>query len=314
MIEPTLFRQALGSFVTGVTIVTARDAAGKPVGLTANSFNSVSLNPPMVLWSLALNSQHLSIFREATAWAIHILTADQVDLSQRFASKGADKFAGLDYLDEPSGVPLLDGCAARFLCRAAFEYEGGDHAIFVGEVIDFLVAPAAPLVFHSGRYSQMMPQGERPALPADADQSEFGRYFTGHFLGLAFNAAFDDIRREYRRLGLRGSDYTVLVSLGLGGDATEEELAVRAHSGGVTFKSAAVNRLLKLGALRKKENRLKLTPAGNELLTVLLATAETTQQKLDKRLSASEMALLHNLLEKIAIEPEGTAKTRDNST
>ena len=156
MFDPRDFRQALGSFVTGVTIVTARDADGRAVGLTANSFNSVSLDPPMVLWSLALASGSLPVFRDAESWAVHILAADQQDLSDRFARPGEDRFAGLGDADGAEGAPLIPGYAARFGCRARFEYEGGDHAIFLGEVIAFDRRDAVPLVYHSGRYGRIM--------------------------------------------------------------------------------------------------------------------------------------------------------------
>lgn len=161
------FRSALGTFVTGVTIVTARDSDGDPVGLTANSFNSVSLDPPMVLWSLALSSGSLPVFRDAEGWAVHVLAADQQDMSNRFATSGADKFAGLDPADGPEGAPLIPGCAARFGCRARFEYEGGDHAIFLGEVIDFDRSEAEPLIYHGGSYGRVMPRGSGSAASND---------------------------------------------------------------------------------------------------------------------------------------------------
>ena len=162
MFDPQAFRDALGSFVTGVTIVTARDGEGRPFGLTANSFNSVSLDPPMVLWSLSLRSRTLPVFRDATSWAVHVLAADQQPMSDRFARPGEDKFAGLEISDGSEGAPLIKGCAARFGCRARFEYEGGDHAIFLGEVVDFDRREAAPLIYHGGRYGRVMraPTGE----------------------------------------------------------------------------------------------------------------------------------------------------------
>ena len=156
------FRSALGSFVTGVTIVTARGHDGEPVGLTANSFNSVSLDPPMVLWSLSLSSRALPAFRDAESWAVHILAAGQEEMSQRFATRGADKFDGIGADDGPEGAPLIEGCAARFGCRARFEYEGGDHAIFLGEVVDFTRSEVEPLIYHGGRYGRVM-----PAAPQD---------------------------------------------------------------------------------------------------------------------------------------------------
>ena len=172
MFDPKAFRSALGSFATGVTIVTARDASGAPVGLTANSFNSVSLDPPMVLWSLSLHSGSLPVFRDADNWAVHVLAADQQAMSDRFATPGRDKFDGLSLGDGPEGAPLIEGCAARFGCRARFEYEGGDHAIFLGEVVDFDRREAEPLIYHGGQYSRIMraPTGadlEREGLAED---------------------------------------------------------------------------------------------------------------------------------------------------
>ena len=156
MFDPQAFRDALGSFVTGVTIVTARDEAGRPYGLTANSFNSVSLDPPMVLWSLSLRSGTLPVFRDASSWAVHVLAADQQPMSDLFARPGEDKFAGIDCPDGPEGAPQLDGYAARFGCTARFEYEGGDHAIFLGEVVDFDRREVEPLIYHGGRYGRVM--------------------------------------------------------------------------------------------------------------------------------------------------------------
>lgn len=156
MFDPQAFRDALGSFVTGVTIVTARDADGRPFGLTANSFNSVSLDPPMVLWSLSLRSGTLPVFRDASCWAVHVLAADQQVMSDRFARAGEGKFAGLEDIDGPEGAPLIPGYAARFGCTARFEYEGGDHAIFLGEVVDFDRREVEPLIYHGGRYARLM--------------------------------------------------------------------------------------------------------------------------------------------------------------
>jgi len=157
LIDARALRSALGEFVTGVTIITTSDQAGAPTGFTANSFNSVSLDPPMVLFSLALDSTCLEAFRQASWWAVHVLAADQEALSNRFAKRDTEKFAGISYTAGPGGVPLLDGFAARFVCRSAFEYEGGDHAIFLGEVQQFEQAGRTPLVYHKGRYGGVLP-------------------------------------------------------------------------------------------------------------------------------------------------------------
>ena len=152
-IDAREFRNALGSFATGVTIVTTRDAAGHDVGLTANSFNSVSLDPPLVLWSLARSSNSLAAFVDAKHFAVHILAADQEPLSNRFATRGADKFAGLQMERGEGGTPLLHGCAARFECRTAYRYAGGDHEIFVGEVLTFEHFDRPLLVYQKGGYA-----------------------------------------------------------------------------------------------------------------------------------------------------------------
>ncbi|HEX4597310.1 MAG TPA: flavin reductase family protein, partial [Burkholderiaceae bacterium] len=147
LIDARGFRNALGTFTTGVTIVTTRDAVGHDVGLTVNSFNSVSLDPPLVLWSLARSSGSLAAFVGAEYFAVHILGARQEALSNRFAQRGADKFGDLVLARGRGGVPLLDGCAARLECRTAYRYEGGDHEIFVGEVLSFEHFDQSPLVF-----------------------------------------------------------------------------------------------------------------------------------------------------------------------
>ena len=130
------FRHALGAFTTGITIITAVGSDGARTGITANSFNSVSLDPPLVLWSLAKTSRSAPIFTSAKHWAVHILSAEQETLSDRFAKGAADKFAGVDTELGVGGVPLLTGCTARLQCKTSFQYEGGDHIIFVGEVLD----------------------------------------------------------------------------------------------------------------------------------------------------------------------------------
>ncbi len=150
---PTEFRAALGMFATGVTIVTARAANGKLVGLTANSFNSVSLNPPLVLWSLARAAASMAAFSTGSHYAINVLAADQQALALRFASKDVDRWADVAWTEGVAGAPLLEGAAARFECFNRSRYEEGDHVIFVGEVERCSHrADASPLLFHGGRF------------------------------------------------------------------------------------------------------------------------------------------------------------------
>ena len=147
------FRASLAMFATGVTIVTARSATGKLVGLTANSFNSVSLSPPLVLWSLAQAASSMAAFSTGSHYAINILAADQKELAERFASKRADRWDDVNFIDGAAGAPLLAGAAAIFECFNRSRYEEGDHVIFVGEVERCSRRDgAAPLLYHGGKF------------------------------------------------------------------------------------------------------------------------------------------------------------------
>jgi len=145
-------RDALGEFATGVAVVTARDADGQPVGVTINSFASVSLEPPLVLWSLGLSSPSRAAFEACSHYAVNILAADQVEYSQRFSQPQIDRFAGIALEVGAGDTPLLPGCSAWFECRNEIRYPGGDHVILVGYVEGFRRDSKAPLVFHGGRY------------------------------------------------------------------------------------------------------------------------------------------------------------------
>lgn len=145
-------RAALGGFATGVTIVTCRTAAGDPVGLTVNSFSALSLDPPLVLWSLRLASPSLPAFDAATHFAINVLGEAQVDLSRRFATARPGKFDEGLWGQGAGGVPLLAGCAATFECALASQQTAGDHRLFFGRVLAIASQPVPPLLYHSGRY------------------------------------------------------------------------------------------------------------------------------------------------------------------
>ena len=149
-------RSALGSYATGVAVVTARAPGGEAVGLTVNSFASVSLDPPLVLWSLALSSPNLEAFRNASHYAVNVLAVEQQDVSQRFASRLAEKFEGLETFPGLGDAPLLPDCCAWFECRNELRHPGGDHVILVGYVERFAVDPGrAPLLFYGGRYARL---------------------------------------------------------------------------------------------------------------------------------------------------------------
>ena len=151
------FRQALSQFATGVTVITTRLADGSFRGLTASSFNSVSLTPPLVLWSLSGNANSMPIFSGNSHYVINVLGAEQAALAERFAKRGDDPFATTDYTLSRTGQPILAGAVAWFECHNRSRYPEGDHVIFVGEVEQCAVQPGAPLVYHGGRFGTTVP-------------------------------------------------------------------------------------------------------------------------------------------------------------
>jgi flavin reductase (DIM6/NTAB) family NADH-FMN oxidoreductase RutF len=150
-------RSALGSFATGVTIITTRDRDGTPHGMTANSFSSVSLNPPLVLWSSSLYAQSLPAFQESPHFCVNILAYDQIELSNKFAKQADDKFVDVDHIIPESGAPVIVGSAAHFECRNEFRHYGGDHIIFIGHVERFAYTDKPTLLFCRGKYMRGEP-------------------------------------------------------------------------------------------------------------------------------------------------------------
>jgi flavin reductase (DIM6/NTAB) family NADH-FMN oxidoreductase RutF len=152
--DPQDFRVAAGQFMTGVTVVTTLDAEGQPTGLTANSFSSVSLHPPMVLFCLGSDSANLDAFEAGRGFVAHVLAHDQQDISQRFASKGVDRFEGVDWSTGLNGLPVIAGALATFQCELVHAHPGGDHVIYVGEVkrLDTSGLDREALGYFRGRY------------------------------------------------------------------------------------------------------------------------------------------------------------------
>ncbi|MGE4241789.1 flavin reductase [Ramlibacter sp.] len=150
--EPRQLRDVLGTFMTGVTVVTTEDAAGVAHGVTANSFSSVSLDPPLVLWSQSLASRSHAAFRDSDHFAINILADDQIAISNHFAKSRDDKFSGIAHTRGVGGVPVLEGVAAHLECTKVAAYPGGDHMVFVGRVERIGHSSRAALAFGNGRY------------------------------------------------------------------------------------------------------------------------------------------------------------------
>lgn len=164
-IDPRDFRNALGTYATGVTIITAAAPDGKPYGLTCNSFASVSLNPPLVLWSLVVYSSSLTVFQNASHFTVNVLGASQQALANKFAKSSDDKFTSVDWTPGLGGAPVLADSVANFQCRSVNRYYGGDHVIFLGAVEAYTYSAKEPLLFARGAFGRFLADDERKKMP-----------------------------------------------------------------------------------------------------------------------------------------------------
>lgn len=162
MIDHRKLRQALGRFATGVTVVTTRGPSGRLEGVTVNSFSAVSLDPPLVLWSLRRDSASLPSFLDGRMFIVNVLAAEQQAVSRRFAASGRKTFTGVAYTLNGHGCPLIDGCLASFECETDSTIEGGDHVIFIGRVQAAHHRDGEPLIFSGGRYHGLGPTQPNP--------------------------------------------------------------------------------------------------------------------------------------------------------
>lgn len=305
--DPKEFRRALGMFATGVTIVTTTAADGTPVGITANSFNSVSLDPPMVLWSLANNARSLPAFSSSTHWNVHILSNEQEALSNRFARAGEDKFSGLEMDPQPSGAPLLPGCSARFQCKNAFKYDGGDHTIFVGEVVQYDSSALPPLLYVTGGYAlaarKAAPVSTEPL--AQLDGALYSENLLGYLFGRAHFQFVNGIRGTMQERQLSDTDFFVLSLLSVRQPLAAEEIAAHIAYTGVDLGAGALQALVQRGLLVQEAGGLRLSAAGSDAILHVLAAAKAVEADLVDRMGEMESAALRNLLKQaiLATDP-----------
>lgn len=287
--DAVAFRNALGSFTTGVTVVTTHCTTAGDVGLTANSFNSVSLSPPMVLWSLAKSAFSVDAFKAAEYFSVHILSEDQQYLSNQFAKKGADKFSGLSVSRGPGDVPLLEDCSARFLCKTAYQYEGGDHIIFVGEVLNFSHRKKMPLLFFGGQYSQI----QKP----DADASEpLTDDSLGYLLRLSYQKLMMPLTTELQLRDISMHQHYFLANVSRNDNKTMAELlALMSEVNGAPPKED-IDALFAKGLIEMADDLVTLTQKGIGLRIELAAVYKSLESQALNSLSHEKAQSLKILL------------------
>ncbi|MGP9568798.1 flavin reductase [Halomonas sp. AOP5-B2-8] len=275
------FRNALGKFATGVTVITTRDAEGEHYGVTASSFNAVSMTPPLILWSIDKNAYSLDAYCKAEHFVVNVLGSDQVPISNRFAQRGENKFQGIEQEEGVGGSAKITGSVAHFECRTWQVYEGGDHFIIVGEVLKYSYQDGrGSLVFHNGRYA--LPEPHPMTIPQE--EIETGEGLLGqHFLYLlrqSLAAYRKDFYPRLEHLGANEKEWRVLTLLLDRGAQPIESVAQGVAQPLEDFEdtlSGLTRRDLVKEA--RDERLLGLTEAGSELAHTLLQMAWDHEQK-----------------------------------
>lgn len=312
--SPREFRAALGMFATGVTIVTARNDNGEPVGLTASSFNSVSLDPPLVLWSLGKAAGSMAVFAQGRHYAINVLAADQQALAERFAARGVDRWSGVASTEGVGGAPLLDGCVATFECFNRSQYTEGDHVIFVGEVERCTRrSSASPLLYHGGRFYTEHPLQADPSAPQSPDDRFVGSYL-GYLLGQASHAVYRDFENAIAEQGLTHIAWRVLAvlhdaSMVAGSNEPGVPIGRLAHD--VLSKQPTVTKLVQRMAddglvelladpADQRRTLVVATDQGRRIAAALIAQARSQETRLLSRWSSGEAEALKRHLLRLA--------------
>lgn len=297
------FRRALGNFATGVTVVTATDAQGKQVGVTANSFNSVSLEPALILWSLDKRSGSWATFEQASHFCVNILAADQIDISNHFARPGDDKFAGVTTTTGLGQAAIIPNSAANFQCEKYQVVDGGDHWILIGKVIAFEDSGRSPLVYHQGSYAAVMPHARFPSQPAgDTPAVErLKNRFRDHYFYLMVQAT-RAYQIDYAPLqlstGLRTSEARMLMVLQETPKLTRADLLQEVNMPEADIDNAAAI-LASKGLLVVDSANYSITAKGEQQAEELWSLAMQQQDKVFGQFDAKELLAFQKVLSKL---------------
>lgn len=302
-LDPKAFRRALGNFATGVTVITAQDSAGHRVGVTANSFNSVSLDPALILWSIDKRSRSQEVFLNASHFTVNILSVDQIDVSNNFARPTEDKFATMTYTTGAGGSAVLENCAAHFECELYQTIDAGDHIILIGKVIHFSDNGKAPLLYHQGAYSAVLPH---PSLKVSeniakyrAQQSGVDLYDNMHYLlTQAVRAYQNEYYPKQLAVGLSVSEARLIMVLYGKHGSTKEEM-LKEVSMPMREINVAIEALKGKGLIECHEQRLSLTATGEKTAQELCNIAVSHQQAVFEQYSEGEIDTFKTILREL---------------
>jgi flavin reductase (DIM6/NTAB) family NADH-FMN oxidoreductase RutF/DNA-binding MarR family transcriptional regulator len=220
--NPRELRNCLGEFTTGVTVITCNPPNEQPIGVTANSFSALSLEPPLVLWSLAKKSGSLALFNAHGHFAVNVLSNEQQETAMAFSRPSADRFNGVDYTLGLQNLPIIRNCLAHFSCKVVQALDQGDHVLFIGEVLQFEQSqtqnglPKRPLVFSRGKFTDLAPEAIAPSNAISVAPSHSTTFYKDYLPYLLARAANDSASHFHARLksyGLNMLSWRVLASL-----------------------------------------------------------------------------------------------------
>lgn len=295
------FRRALGQFPTGVTVITTIDGDGTPIGVTASSFNTVSIDPPLILWSVDKGAYSAKIFDNAKHFAVNVLGKDQVDTSNKFAGRGEDKFAGVSYTVGDGGSPLFESCAAQFECKTWNVVDGGDHLIIIGEVVNYRYDEATlPLVFSCGSYavSTQHPSSMKHEQ-AKIGNNGFLRDYLPYLLHAAYGSSSSALYPRFMaEHNVTPEEWRILTLLADSGASVAAELAQMVMQPENTFR-ATVELMKDKGQINAQEELIALTVAGTELVNKLFAIAKEHEVTVLNALSEESVTQLKESLKVI---------------
>jgi flavin reductase (DIM6/NTAB) family NADH-FMN oxidoreductase RutF/DNA-binding MarR family transcriptional regulator len=312
--NPRELRNCLGEFTTGVTVITCNTAGEQPVGVTANSFSALSLEPPLVLWSLAKKSGSLALFNAHGYFAVNVLSNEQQETALAFSRPSADRFNGVDFILGQHKLPLINDCLAYFCCKVTQALDQGDHVLFIGEVLEFSQSQVQsdiakrPLVFSRGKFADLAPEAIAPSNPISVATSHSTTFYKDYLPYLLARAANDSASHFHSRLknyGLNMLSWRVLASLSDGTAWTVNDLCRVSLAKQPTI-SKLLDRLEEQRLIRRtpdtedaRKVMVTLTKTGGAKINPVIAEAQGYGDSLSGKFAIGELDVFKATLKKL---------------
>ena len=298
-IDTKELRNCFGKFATGITVITGLAPDGTKLGLTVNSFSSLSLDPPMILWSLDKKSNNLDALSAASHFAVNVLASDQMELSNKFASPSDEKFVGVETAENDFNLPLLAGAVAHLVCKNIDQHDGGDHVIFIGEVEDFTISNKQPLLYANGQYAVAARHPATKQADPDVTERSSSDEFIIPLLLRSYWEISDPFYQELMDAGIPPAHARILIHLSHSPGLTAKELcnAIRVDMASVAM---SVSWLCDNGHLTKLENEtFIISEQGLEHVKTVQSRAGRFEAEVLDGYTDSEVDMLKSMLRKL---------------